>query len=649
MRQLLVILSLCAGVAFAQPTPPTQTTVSDTVFFSYGSPAKGANCVMSITGPDNGPTSISTTTVFPSTVTVVIRAGVALFAITPNYNSSTYSAAVTCQPPFQSQFTMYLSIPVSGSPVTFSQIIVPNPFVPVTTINVSQIIASGFSNGQVICWSSTANSFGPCVPTANTLFSGILPGTNTGALVVGTNGSFTFSGAGIINANEVNGVLLSGLATGLLLNTSGVLTAAVDCTNYVSPTCLASGALPISVTTIAGSSNVTVNGSIAAGTIGTPGSLHLSDASGLDGGFIQPSVGAGVLWTLPTVEVANSALETNPSTHQLSFIPVLNLGSVGPQTIYNPTGSFYTTTIWQESSSQAGATCGLSPVGCQAEILLQDNAGSPVMYAGASSGMALGNGTVWDWFYSSPNIALSSAVQLRWNSADTVLGSGAGSADVALGRESAGVLEVQNGGAGRGTLDIGALQIGGAAIAYGNIAGFPSVSELVLNGSSSGTCPITVSATGGNATICGNFTVAANGAVGLGAGSTGPISNYSGEGVGQIGTANATTYYLWPGGTSPTLASSTGHPGIPVPATCTARNLYVEASAGPTSAGGTVTLYHNATAAALTCTLPSGSSVNCSDTTHTVAFTAGALWSIGVLTTQATDTTTNVTASFQCQ
>jgi hypothetical protein len=177
----------------------------------------------------------------------------------------------------------------------------------------------------------------------------------------------------------------------------------------------------------------------------------------------------------------------------------------------------------------------------------------------------------------------------------------------------------------------------------------PNVGSITLQGATSGSCPITVAATGGMATICGAMTVSTSGAIGMAGGSVGPISNYSAEGSGTIGTANATTYYLWPGGTSPTLANSTSKPGVPVPAGCTARNLYVSAGTGPTGAGGTVTLYHNGTAAVLTCTLSSGSNVNCSDTTHTVSFGAGALWAIGMLTTQASDTTATVTASFQCQ
>jgi len=51
-------------------------------------------------------------------------------------------------------------------------------------------------------------------------FSAITSGTNTTGLVMGTNGVLSFSGNGIINADELNGTLLSGLATGVLCNTT---------------------------------------------------------------------------------------------------------------------------------------------------------------------------------------------------------------------------------------------------------------------------------------------------------------------------------------------------------------------------------------------------------------------------------------------
>ena len=51
-------------------------------------------------------------------------------------------------------------------------------------------------------------------------FSTITAGTNTAALVMGTGGSLTVSGTGSINATKINGTALSGLATGILKNTT---------------------------------------------------------------------------------------------------------------------------------------------------------------------------------------------------------------------------------------------------------------------------------------------------------------------------------------------------------------------------------------------------------------------------------------------
>lgn len=52
-------------------------------------------------------------------------------------------------------------------------------------------------------------------------FSALTSGTNTGhGLVVGSGSVLTASGGGFISANEINGTLMSGLATGILKNTT---------------------------------------------------------------------------------------------------------------------------------------------------------------------------------------------------------------------------------------------------------------------------------------------------------------------------------------------------------------------------------------------------------------------------------------------
>lgn len=120
--------------------------------------------------------------------------------------------------------------------------------------------------------------------------------------------------------------------------------------------------------------------------------------------------------------------------------------------------------------------------------------------------------------------------------------------------------------------------------------------------------------------------------------------------TGTIGTSNATAYQLAPGSTAGQTcagaASTTAT--VPMPVACTAKNLYaVNGTAGALVTSGIVTLYQSGVGAtALTCTL--GTGTNCHDTTHTVSIAAGDNLAIAVTTGQASDTTQNIKAVFEC-
>ena len=78
---------------------------------------------------------------------------------------------------------------------------------------------SGASGTSVVTVSGTAHqidSSGGTTPVLSLDAAIVLPGS----LTVPTGSSITFSGSGIVNANELNGTALSGLATGLLKNTT---------------------------------------------------------------------------------------------------------------------------------------------------------------------------------------------------------------------------------------------------------------------------------------------------------------------------------------------------------------------------------------------------------------------------------------------
>lgn len=116
---------------------------------------------------------------------------------------------------------------------------------------------------------------------------------------------------------------------------------------------------------------------------------------------------------------------------------------------------------------------------------------------------------------------------------------------------------------------------------------------------------------------------------------------------GTVGTGNATSYAIQ-GGASNSCANSTSILGTEriSGATCTLRNMYVKAGAGATAGSGVVSMVKAGVATGMTCTL--GTGTTCSDTTHTVAMVPADSYQFRVLTGQATDSTSFISVSAQC-
>lgn len=105
---------------------------------------------------------------------------------------------------------------------------VPNPSIVLVTTAPSGSCGSGLPDRQVLStgflyscqsgtWAQIAGGGG-----GSSAFSAITSGTNTGqGLVVGSGSVLTTASGGFINANELNGTILSGLGTGPLCNTTG--------------------------------------------------------------------------------------------------------------------------------------------------------------------------------------------------------------------------------------------------------------------------------------------------------------------------------------------------------------------------------------------------------------------------------------------
>ena len=131
--------------------------------------------------------------------------------------------------------------------------------------------------GYAATWNNTTGSLLAQLP---------ISATSTPNALLETNG------AGLVSPTFIsgwNGVTTASLATGLLFNTTitGVPSIAVDCTSYVSPTCIDSGSLPISVSSVANAGSETVAGSItvtgnvtANGNGFGPGQTHYKSADG---------------------------------------------------------------------------------------------------------------------------------------------------------------------------------------------------------------------------------------------------------------------------------------------------------------------------------------------------------------------------------
>lgn len=119
---------------------------------------------------------------------------------------------------------------------------------------------------------------------------------------------------------------------------------------------------------------------------------------------------------------------------------------------------------------------------------------------------------------------------------------------------------------------------------------------------------------------------------------------------GTIGAGAIVTYGLQPGSTAVSNCATVGTVELPMPITCTAQRLYATAGLGGLAAGsGTVTVYKNTAASALTCAMGSGvGATSCNDVTHTVSFTAGDTWSLRVTSGVINDTNTNFRGVFQC-
>lgn len=94
-------------------------------------------------------------------------------------------------------------------------------------VNPSQLTQAGATLNECLIWNASAWVAGTCNGSGSTAFNALTTGTNTSAtMTVGTGGTLTRSGAGIIDANRILGTTITALSGsgGKLLEALGTLT-----------------------------------------------------------------------------------------------------------------------------------------------------------------------------------------------------------------------------------------------------------------------------------------------------------------------------------------------------------------------------------------------------------------------------------------
>lgn len=346
LRYLLLVLVAVSSLR-AQSAP---TTITGTYTGPGGTNPSGT---LTITWQRTQNDAVPRQTIYPGQLVVTITNGVIpnvqLFPTTAMLPASTCYSVAAALGGVNSQ--RYWTVPVSATPIDVGVVEgnIPCPTQQGVTVAPGQIGSAGATTGEVLTYNGFYWSPAPGGGSGGSpLFSSILSGVNNlgQTMVVGSTSQLTFSGSGLVNANQIDGTTITSLYgnSGKLAQANGTLVSG-DLASYDSSGNLIDSTIPVG--------NVIVN----TGSYANPPWITSLAGSKITGAF-----GCGSVPTLTGDVSSSGCAVTVNSTNGMAFAPSATTNALNASNINAGTlaGTFMSAVNLAASGN--GGVTGILPV-----------------------------------------------------------------------------------------------------------------------------------------------------------------------------------------------------------------------------------------------------------------------------------------------